>query len=379
MKNIWKNIMKKISLGKLFIIIFLSVYLWSFCDTGYNFYKEYNNIDWQEYVSSKLEDAPEEIIDKYNVTDKNNPPQELINYVKTNTLFIAIIYTFVGALLITIIRPFFIWIIFLGIYLANRKYYRNKLSTNDFNKEKIYYRDILKEYSLDVLAYIDNFKLDLKSVLTAMLLNLEHKKIITLKNNKITILNHDVVCSSTEKYCLDNIKNGKLNIKNIDEYQNIIIDEAIKDGLLKSSSIKINNLAKKFFFAFVLTGILMYLIPILFVSGLSNLIATNLYLGIILMILLFLIVLASFFYPFILIVYSVTYFTKMSRNPYKRTKKGEDINKKLEGLKKYLIDYSNLDERDKKEIEVWEEYLIYSVLFKQNNKIIEEYSNFITN
>ena len=379
MKNIWKNIMKKISLGKLFIIIFLSVYLWSFCDTGYNFYKEYNNIDWQEYVSSKLEDAPEEIIDKYNVTDKNNPPQELINYVKTNTLFIAIIYTFVGALLITFIRPFFIWIIFLGIYLADRKYYRNKLSTNDFNKEKIYYRDILKEYSLDVLAYIDNFKLDLKSVLTAMLLNLEHKKIITLKNNKITILNPDVVCSSTEKYCLDNIKNGKLNIKNIDEYQDIIIDEAIKDGLLKSSSIKINNLAKKFFFAFVLTGILMYLIPILFVSGLSNLIATNLYLGIILMILLFLIVLASFFYPFILIVYSVTYFTKMSRNPYKRTKKGEDINKKLEGLKKYLIDYSNLDERDKKEIELWEEYLIYSVLFKQNNKIIEEYSNFITN
>ena len=62
---------------------------------------------------------------------------------------------------------------------------------------------------------------------------------------------------------------------------------------------------------------------------------------------------------------------------YKRTQKGKEINKKLEGLKHYLKDYSLLSEREAKEIELWEDYLIYSVMFGQNKKVIEEYEKYI--
>ena len=62
---------------------------------------------------------------------------------------------------------------------------------------------------------------------------------------------------------------------------------------------------------------------------------------------------------------------------YKRTPKGKEINKKLEGLKLYLKDYSLLSEREYKEIELWEEYLIYSVMFGQNKNVIEEYEKYI--
>ena len=62
---------------------------------------------------------------------------------------------------------------------------------------------------------------------------------------------------------------------------------------------------------------------------------------------------------------------------YKRTKKGQEINRKLEGLKNYLKDYSMLDEREAKELELWDEYLIYSVMFGHNQKIIEEYEKYI--
>ena len=62
---------------------------------------------------------------------------------------------------------------------------------------------------------------------------------------------------------------------------------------------------------------------------------------------------------------------------YKRTQRGEELNKKLEGLKHYLEDYSLLSEREAKEIELWEDYLIYSVMFGQNKKVIEEYEKYI--
>ncbi len=62
---------------------------------------------------------------------------------------------------------------------------------------------------------------------------------------------------------------------------------------------------------------------------------------------------------------------------YKRTTKGRELNQKLEGLKNYLKDYSMLDEREAKELELWDDYLIYSVMFGQNKKIMEEYEKYI--
>ena len=62
---------------------------------------------------------------------------------------------------------------------------------------------------------------------------------------------------------------------------------------------------------------------------------------------------------------------------YNRTPKGRELNQKLEGLKYYLKDYSLMDEREAKEIELWDDYLIYSVMFGQNKKIIEEYEKYI--
>lgn len=61
----------------------------------------------------------------------------------------------------------------------------------------------------------------------------------------------------------------------------------------------------------------------------------------------------------------------------KRTSKGRELNLKLEGLKEYLKDYSLLDEREVKEIELWEDYLIYSVMFGQNKNIVEEFDKYM--
>ena len=46
-------------------------------------------------------------------------------------------------------------------------------------------------------------------------------------------------------------------------------------------------------------------------------------------------------------------------------------------LKNYLKDYTLLDKQEKDGIVVWEEYLVYSVLFNQNKKMIEKYKSIV--
>lgn len=60
------------------------------------------------------------------------------------------------------------------------------------------------------------------------------------------------------------------------------------------------------------------------------------------------------------------------KNPYLRSKKGNDINEKIEGLRKYIKDFSNLEQKTKEDITLWEDYLIYSIIFGINTQIVEE-------
>lgn len=87
-------------------------------------------------------------------------------------------------------------------------------------------------------------------------------------------------------------------------------------------------------------------------------------------IMVFSIILASCL-PIFLGIYLFTYIMKSKMNNYIRTGKGEEINERLEGLKNYLNDYSLMHERDENSLNVWDDYLIYSVIFNQNTKIIK--------
>lgn len=49
-------------------------------------------------------------------------------------------------------------------------------------------------------------------------------------------------------------------------------------------------------------------------------------------------------------------------NPYKLSKEGKQLRKKLLGLKNYITQFSLLQEKDIKDLIVWEDYLIYSII-----------------
>ena len=71
------------------------------------------------------------------------------------------------------------------------------------------------------------------------------------------------------------------------------------------------------------------------------------------------------------------FYLLLKSKSYKRTDIGEEINKKIEGLRNYVKDFSVLDKREKHELMIWDEYLIYSVLFEQNQNIINELSSLV--
>ena len=108
----------------------------------------------------------------YNI-DKKVPSSEKMNAI----LYMIFIMTSVY------IIPLVIFII-VGISVAKSKF--SRLDKNDFVKNQEYYREIINNYSVASLAYIDNFKVD-DSILVATLMELERKNIIECKEKIIYI------------------------------------------------------------------------------------------------------------------------------------------------------------------------------------------------
>lgn len=76
-------------------------------------------------------------------------------------------------------------------------------------------------------------------------------------------------------------------------------------------------------------------------------------------------------YIFLGIILFVIFFDSIMILKSKRllTKKGKDIKRKLCGLKMYLNDFSAMKSKDLNEIDLWDEYIIYSVVINENKKI----------
>lgn len=271
-------------------------------------------------------------------------------------------------LIATILSRNFILLILTGIFiiLGEKNAKKDKLSKIDLKNNGEYFRDIIKGYTPAELSYIDNFNIE-DSDIVATLLNLSLKGVITLNENPntIEINNVETELSNNERYILDIIKSNKWNEFNKSKFLLEIINDALKNELIKES-----KTLKKGFGKIIIIWPICFCILItmaIFVFKNSELLETT----VSFLILAFLIMIVMFL-PIMLIVFYSSYNNKMQKEPYIRTKKGEQINANLEGLKNYLNDYSSIEEKEYKELELWEDYLIYSVIFRQNNKLTEE-------
>ena len=250
--------------------------------------------------------------------------------------------------------------------VSEKNVYYEKLSKNDIINNKQIYRDILNQYTPSELLYIDNMKYDYRKTIISTLLYLKQNKYISIKDN--FIIKEKEVMSGTfgkaEKIIIENIKNGKVNLDS-EKLKNAVIEDSIKNGIIEANY----DIKQKVVRKVVIAGIL-FIILLCTSFVISSFKVTE-------MSILFSFILGA--YPIGAIIYIVNYYTENNKNPLHRTRKGEEINLKLEGLKNYIKEYSLLNTREADEIEIWEDYLIYSVMFGQNEGILNQYNQLIVN
>lgn len=243
-----------------------------------------------------------------------------------------------------------------------------RLTPADFGIYKEYYRDIIEEHSPLVLSYIDNFNITKKDVI-GTLLKLQVKKYIELKNMKSmkVLKNNDYELKSTEQYVIEN----EIQKIDYDELKKVTEEEALSQGLLEHRKLDKDKIKHKIISSiliFILSIVVFFIYIIISAEAMANDVEVPIFITSIVTY----IVLIGTSYPFYRVMYFILYMRHMKREPYIRSKKGNEINEKLEGLKKYIKDYSMLDKRNYEELTLWEEYLIYSVMFGQNRKVLED-------
>lgn len=266
-------------------------------------------------------------------------------------------------------------LIYFGFKFGIKRFLKDKLSEIDFKKYEEYYRDLLKDYSPAELSYIDKFEILPQRDIVASLLSQKLNKNIFL-DDKIYINNISIEnISSNEKYILDSIKDGKITNFNETEFIAKVKEDAIKNGLLKESKIEWRKFTRVLILSISFIALMIVICITMFNDFFSNPINIEEWKLFILMFAILLIL----YIPISLVIYFNTYIIRMKKNNYIRTTKGEIVNEKLEGLKNYLKDFSTIHEKDEKSLILWENYLIYAVIFNQNTKIIrnicEKYLN----
>lgn len=265
-----------------------------------------------------------------------------------------------GVLIVVFTPVLFMFLVtYFIIRYGSKRAIKNNLSEADFKNED-YYRDILKEYSAAELSYIDKLKMDETKDIVATILNLKLKNKIDIINNQIIVLDSNTnKLKKTEKFILESIKDGRVKIYNPEKFKTYFVAEAAEDRLILETRGNgyITRIAYTRILTFICIAILFYLYQI---GKVPNL--------------LFIVLLISLY----AVQHYLSSYWEAQDTLYPRTEKGEALNKKIEGLKKYIMDYSNLHEKGIKDLIIWEEYLVYSVIFDINTTTtIEEICNMI--
>lgn len=288
---------------------------------------------------------------------------------------IAIMLSMFFAIIPTIFDNWWLLVVVILVKVMSKKVKKENMDEIDFKKYEGIYREILSEYSPAELEYVDNLKCDANISIIATLLKLELIGKVNIKKDRIEIIDSNTEgLKKTEKYVLEAIENGKVKIKysaNIEKYTK---DEAMEDNLIKKFQFENSKKMIKKRRTMIIILVLALVLMCSFVESINNI--ENAFIKTLLSISAFGIMLGLpymiFMHPIKSIIYRI-----IKGNSYLRTEKGKELNEKIEGLKNYIIQYTTIETKEKEELVLWEDYLIYSVIFKQNTKIIEEISKLI--
>ncbi|MFA5603476.1 MAG: hypothetical protein WDA12_01295 [Bacilli bacterium] len=285
-----------------------------------------------------------------------------------------------GSFLIALLMTVFMNSPFLAIYIAikaGKKHFlidskKHELPTDENIK---YFREILKNISPAVISYIDDYKFDYYNDVAAIILVLKLKKKISIIDNEIIVINdnHDNLTIS-ESFVFNVIKKKKFNqTELVSQLPAIISHEAELRGLVKKRRFMLGDLVKRVI-GLSLTWFILLISCINLINFISNPINKEIVEATIIYLIPIIIIVTPilFFFSYFIFSYIITYIIKNLTQGFVRTETGNVLNSKIGGLKNFLEDFTSLDEKEIQHIKQWDEFLVYSVIFNQNNQIVDD-------
>lgn len=284
-------------------------------------------------------------------------PLFIIYYIEENYELTKYLWTF--NIIVVCILPFYYFIYNIKEKIKTRKLERSTIINKiDFK----YYRDILEEYSPAMLSFIlDGTEFD--KDLSASIIYLINKGYLELKDD-YTIKKVEKDCSQLSKD-LQIIYNSDVNkllaFRKIRTKSN---DEKLQAHIASETMIEWMEQIEK---QTVKAGLVIERKKYKITSILSILCILE-----VIYTLCFKFYGLFFFSCFLVLLLLLLKFWAYDKNKWVKTQKGYEVYKKIIGLKNYIKDYSLLSERELKEIAVWEDFLIYAIIFNNISKLNKE-------
>lgn len=305
--------------------------------------------------------------------------------------------------------------VLIAIYLAFR-ISRMKVIKENSKYEVIenieYYRERFNNITPAEISLITDLEIETKKDISATILDLYQKGIIDFYENNIIVKSEEKVLRQSEQELIKIIKTNNFNKENINKWKSFCIKEAQENNYIKvkvdkekkpnfsKNNMAINISAKIFIISLILSIVFLFTptgeklcasidefdnkyeqeekseLEIIQ----NNQDAKELYLKIISnsgpIMLLSTIMIISFF-----VLIGTPIYRKVRRkiynkievnNRYERTKEGKILVEQIAGIKNYIHDFSLLSEKDKENIVLWEDFLIYAVVLEENEIIIND-------
>ena len=266
---------------------------------------------------------------------------------------------------------------------------KNKKYTS--RQKVIYYRDKLNGISPTTISLMQNIKIEEEKDLIATLLKLQLMGNIVIRGNEIIITSDDTSkLLASEEILFEELKTGKLRRSYIEDWKQQAVVEAKAQGYLKEKKSSKSIIRKKIvlivLFVLSILYFMTYANPVMY--SIEEVLALNIpenmslfdipthenseiFIDVLSQIAsIFVSIIGIFGCPILYFIFHVMY--KFQKDELKRTYKGEALTDEILGMKRFLHDFSMLDEADKEAIGLWDEFLIYAVVLGENEKVVDE-------
>lgn len=228
----------------------------------------------------------------------------------------------------------------------------------DTDMEIEYYRELVENYSIGALVKCYGEKVNYRDQLVATLLRLSLNEKIKMDEERIQVIEEEGL-SPTEFLFVKSCKNCKIytknNVKSLLEKDNV--EDALQTDLFSKNTVTHFGIKDKTLRFGVILGVLNFIALILTKENSGNSITV------------------LSFIAECLLVSGMILAALRERTVLYRTEKGKEIQQKLKGLKRFLTDYSSIADKKVEAIKIWDEYIIYAILFNMKGKLnLEAYN-----